>query len=75
MRKEEAITGMFACVGSTGKKDFIQEISEKVTVQRQEMPEQLENRSYRRVSDRADVNRLSEREFQVVITGEKIIIK
>lgn len=75
MLKVEAITGMFSCVGSSGKKDFIQEITEQVTVQRNGESRQLEKRSYRRVSDRSDLDRLSDKEFQVIGTGEKMILQ
>lgn len=75
MHKEESITGIYECLSLTGQPDMIQEITEKVTVQRLGESKQLDKRSYRRVSDRVDVERLNETTFKVVKTGEKLIIK
>lgn len=74
MRKEETVTGIFGYEDATGKKDFVQQITEKITVQRDGKPKQTETVSYRRVSDRAELERLSDTEFKIIATGEIVIL-
>jgi hypothetical protein len=72
-KEKEEVSGLLAYVSASGKKDFIQEVTEHHKVAKLgEAPK--EDRAYRRVSDRAELKRLSYTQFEVVATGEKIVI-
>jgi hypothetical protein len=73
-KEKEVVSGLLAYISSLGKKDFIQEVTEHQKVARLGDASTWEDRSYRRVSDRAELKRLSFTQFEVVATGEKIII-
>lgn len=75
MRKEkEVITQILEYVDASGKKDFVQEVTEHFTTQRHGEEIRSEERSYRRISDRAELKCVSDCEFKVVGTGQTILI-
>lgn len=73
---KESVTRTFEFVGSNGERDLIHEVTEQVESGTFGNLDATEEglKSYRRVSDHAALNRLSDTEFQVVSTGEKLTV-
>lgn len=69
----ETVTQLFPITGST-RPDFIQEIIEQTVISRLGQKKMVEKTFYRRVSDRAELTRISDIVFEIAATGEMIVL-
>lgn len=76
MNKRVQMTNTFAIAGPTARKDYVHEYTEYVQSQTFGQPAQWEEglKYFERDSDGAKLNKISATEFEVVSTGERILI-
>jgi len=73
-KEKEVVSQVLTYVDPGGKRDFVQEVTEYFVTQSLGETIRSQQTLYRRVSDRAELKRLNEHEFQVIATGERIVI-